>query len=49
MALVHHSQRKVTVETISHMQILIVSREDFLDIFFSPEESGEPEHVAFCR
>ena len=49
VALVHHTERTATVETVTHMQMLVVSREDFLDIFFSPEESGEPEHVQFCR
>ena len=50
VALVQHSERTATVESVTSMQLLVVSREDFMDIFFSSGgEGSEPDHISFCR
>ncbi len=49
VALVQHSERTATVESVTAMQLLVVSREDFMDIFFSRANGEEPDHITFSR
>lgn len=49
VALLHHSKRTASIESVSKMNLLVIARDDFLDIFYSSKEDNEPEHVKFCR
>ncbi|XP_064637080.1 uncharacterized protein LOC135493585 isoform X3 [Lineus longissimus] len=50
LAIIYRTQRTETVESASHMQLLVVGRDEFLHIFLNTEdENEEPDHVRFCR
>ena len=45
----HGARRSATVTCKTNVELLAVSREDFIDIFMHIEKDREPEHIAFLR
>lgn len=45
----HGARRSATVTCKTNVELLAVSREDFIDIFMHIEKDKEPEHIAFLR
>ena len=43
------ARRSATVTCRGDVELLAVSREDFIDIFMHVEKEEEPEHIAFLR
>ena len=41
--------RTCTIESLTPMDLLVIGREDFLNIFINVTEGNEPEHITFCR
>ncbi|WAQ98799.1 CNBD2-like protein, partial [Mya arenaria] len=49
LALMHGARRSATVTCKTNVELLAVSREDFIDIFMHIEKDREPEHIRFLR
>ncbi|XP_052279877.1 cyclic nucleotide-binding domain-containing protein 2-like isoform X2 [Dreissena polymorpha] len=49
LALMHGARRSATVTCKTNVELLAVSREDFIDIFMHIETDREPEHIRFLR
>lgn len=49
LALMHGARRSATVTCQTNVELLAVSREDFIDIFMHIEKDKEPEHISFLR
>ncbi|XP_013408854.1 uncharacterized protein LOC106172612 [Lingula anatina] len=49
VALMHHSPRSATIESMTPMQLLVVGRTDYINLFSGESVNGEPAHIAFCR
>ncbi|XP_045203529.2 cyclic nucleotide-binding domain-containing protein 2-like isoform X2 [Mercenaria mercenaria] len=49
LALMHGAKRSATVTCQTNVELLAVSREDFIDIFMHTEKDKEPEHISFLR
>ena len=45
----HGARRSATVTCKTDVELLAVSREDFIDIFMHIEKDREPEHIQFLR
>lgn len=45
----HGARRSATVTCKTNVELLAVSREDFIDIFMHIEKDKEPEHIRFLR
>ncbi|XP_060580848.1 uncharacterized protein LOC132737561, partial [Ruditapes philippinarum] len=49
LALMHGAKRSATVTCQTNVELLAVSREDFIDIFMHIEKDKEPDHISFLR
>ncbi|PAA86090.1 hypothetical protein BOX15_Mlig018331g3 [Macrostomum lignano] len=49
LALLYGGKRSATVYCKDEVELLAVSREDFIDIFMNLESEDEPEHISFLR
>lgn len=49
LALMRGARRSATVTCKTNVELLAVSREDFIDIFMHIEQDKEPEHIGFLR
>lgn len=50
IALLHHSMRTASVESLTKMQLLVIDRDDFANIFMMEgQDGGEAEHISHLR
>ena len=49
LALLYRKQRSASVESATNMTLLVIRREDFMEIFVRTADGKEPEHITFLR
>ena len=49
VAVMYNAVRKVTVTALTDIDLLVLGRDDYTDIFMQAEKDKEPRHVGFLR